>query len=319
MPDTLPAPDRASMPSAQEWRALSKSAEKCRQFAFDLYFRECWEDCRAVFGEQAVSILHGLAILCAKPDAVVGRRLRPMLDYVLEHGYAPLAAAPFCFNRHSMRAIWCHDWHVYPVDRLAFSTLWYCSGTTMLFACEDRTPLARVPASVRLAALKGDALATRRTPGQLRSRLAPPNRILNFVHVPDEPADVVRELGILFDRDARRALLRAIAHGRSVGTGGVHQALATIARLESTCPAHRLDVHEVLTRLAGQPDVQVDQLRHALDSGACLDWDTVCALLPGAASTLARWDVICVASHLIAPERPGTQAPMAAPDIGLWM
>lgn len=322
MPLTLHPGADAGAPDDAAWQQLTRLPEKRRLFADDLYFRECWADCLAVFGSGTLAMLQSLAILCAKPDAVAGRRLRPMVAYATEHGFAPLAAATFTFNRQSMRAIWCYDWHVYPVDRLAFSTLWYCTGSTVLFAFEDAAPAGPVPASVRLSALKGHASADLRSPGQLRARLNPPNRVLNFVHIPDEPADVVRELGILFDRDERRALLLNIAHARRRDCAGSHDMLASIAQLETTHAAHTLDVGAVMARVAALPGADADrvrQLRLALATHTTLDWDTLCALQPPEAPGLARWDFICLASHLIAPERPVARALMGATSPDQWL
>ena len=71
---------------------------------------------------------------------------------------------------------------------------------------------------MKLWRMKGAALAERRTPEHLRTALRMHNRMLGFVHTPDEPADAVRELAILLDEGALSRLLSeslvAFAHGR---------------------------------------------------------------------------------------------------------
>ena len=52
-----------------------------------------------------------------------------------------------------------------------------------------------VPASVELTGLKGPTDPDARAPGQLRHLLGRYSYLLNLVHTPDEPADVLRELG----------------------------------------------------------------------------------------------------------------------------
>ena len=64
-----------------------------------------------------------------------------------------------------------------------------------------------MPATVRLSNLKGGPDAATRGAGSLRSALRSANRLFTFVHTADEPADIVRELAVFFDRDERRRLL----------------------------------------------------------------------------------------------------------------
>jgi hypothetical protein len=298
---------------------LSASAEKRAAFAHDLYFRECWFDLQRASGARALGMLESIAILCAKPDAVVSRRLGPMLDYTREHGFVPVAVAPCQFTRHSMREIWRYDWHAYPADRLAFSSVLYSACDTLLFALQDIRRERTVPASVRLSDLKGDALAHRRKPGDLRSVLDPPGRFLNFVHIPDEPADIVRELGILFDIGQRRALLEEImCH---LGHDRRQHAYAAARQLEGRVEAHDLDVHKAFERIRTLPGARADamaRLAHALETGAKLGWDELCALQPPDAAGLRRWDFICLASALIAPEREVDGPLLPAADKAGW-
>lgn len=310
---------RDPAPSEHEWTLLSAIADKRAAFVHDLYFRECWFDLRQIFGARALDMLDSIAILCAKPDAVVGRRLGPMLEYALEHGFVPVAIAPCQYTRHSMREIWRYDWHAYPVDRLAFSSVLYNACDCLLFALQDVRREKGVPASVRLSDLKGGALAHQRRPGDMRSVLAPPGRFLNFVHIPDEPADIVRELGIFFDIGQRRTLLEDIM--RHLGQDRRQQAFAAVRRLEGQVTAHDLDVRQAFARIRALPGARAEsmnQLAHALESGINLNWEDLCTLVPPDAADLARWDFICLASALIAPEREVSRPLMPAAGKPHW-
>lgn len=289
------------LPSELQWRGLTALPEKKENYAQDLYFREAWPEFVEVLSELAPQRISPIAFLCAKPDAVVGRRLLPMLDFVVDHGFMPIATAPFCFTRHSMREIWRYDWHVYPADRLLFSTFWYTSVETLVFVLEDRR-WDGVPGSVRLSELKGSAALATRHPGDLRSTLHTPNSVLNFVHIPDEPADIVRELGILFERPRRLGLLEAIEERR--GVGAMTEVVAYIRQLEARCPPHDLDVMRSLHRLhAASCLSSADQsrLQKMIVAGRRMRWTDLCELID--VERASRWDVITVASHLIPLER----------------
>src|SRR5205085_200920 len=108
-----------------DWESLTLMPEKRDAYSGDLYLRECWADMSEIFGANLPNVLGSIALLNLKPDAVVGRRMRNILNFLVDHQFRPLAAVPIQFTRHSMRELWRYDWNVYPVERLAFSTIWY--------------------------------------------------------------------------------------------------------------------------------------------------------------------------------------------------
>ena len=290
-------------PTDAQWERLSVVPERRSMFAYDMYFRECWADAAATWGERVMAVASSVAVLMLKPDAVVGRRAGPVLDFVAGHGLRPVACRTTRLTRHSMRELYRYDWHIYPVDRLAFSTFWYTTDDVVAFVLEDVAPERGLPASVRLSGLKGSTPEARQ-PWHLRSVLAPPNRILNFVHVTDEPADLFREIGILLDRDDRRALLTEVA--ASLGSDRGADVRRDVAALEARVPAHDLDLERSLRRLAAVPAVgpgPVDEVAAGLAAGRSFAWDELRALLHPDAPGVDRWDFICVASHAIEAER----------------
>lgn len=305
--------------TAADWCRLTSEPEKQAEFANDFYFRECWPDFLEVWGVDPHLRLQSVALLCAKTDAVVARRLRPMLQYAVERGFRPIGVERTEFSRHSMREIWRYDWHVYPVDRLDFSTLWFSACPTLTFILRDIQPIPGIPASVRLSDLKGGPVLALRRPGDMRSVLAPPNRILNFVHIPDEPADIVRELGILFERTRRTRLLSRLAADFEVDRSD--QILAAIEAIEAEVPPHDLDVQASLRRLqaaGATTECGTKRLAAALKDEEKLGWDQILDLVDIRCPRTDRWDVICLASWLIQPERPSVAGLLPAGNLQAW-
>ncbi|MEV8535770.1 hypothetical protein [Streptomyces sp. NPDC051211] len=211
-----------------------------------------------------------------------------------------------------MRELWRYNWHVYTTDRLELMSLMHAPADSVLLILRDDRYDGVVPGSVRLADLKGSANPEQRGPEHLRSVLDPPNQIINFVHVADEPADVVRETGILLDRPGRRRLLREVASGRPEEAAA--RAATEIAEVEAACPASDFDLEEALTRLkaqaAGPADgAGVDRLRAAIASGAPLTWDELTGIVDPADPGTDFWDFVRIATSVLAAERP------AGPDL----
>lgn len=307
------------LPTSSEWEWLSVVPEKRDAFSKDLYFRDCWMDVARTFGVCTMGLLHSIAVLTIKPDAVVGRRMARILEFVMGHRFLPIAVASLHLTRHSMRELWRYDWHVYPVDRLAFSTLWYTSTEIPVIVLQDLQPQGSIPASVRLSELKGSAAPENRTDGDLRTLLNPPNRMLNFVHVAEEPIDVVRELGIFFDRTNRGALLTEIKD--NVGVDRHRDVLDEIARIEVCYPKHDLDFSLSLKRLeesAAVTQIAAGRLKRLFSSGTKIGWDELCSMVDYRDGNICQWDFICVASSLIRLEREVRSASFTGVVIDKW-
>lgn len=307
------------MPSEAAWHRLTNSAVKRELFAQDLYFRECWADAAETFGPAVHEALAPLALLSFKCDGIAGRRADATLDFLAENGFTVLASAPIRHNRHSMRELWRYNWHVYTTDRLELMTLMHSVTDSLLLIVRDDRYDGVVPATVRLADLKGSADPAQRGPQHLRTVLAPPNQIINFVHVADEPADLVRETGIFLDRPARLHLLADIAAALT-GTGPDGRATAEkqLATLEADCPPSDFDLAATFDRLqetARTSPATLSRLRTAATGGPPLTWTELTTLLP---PQTPDWDFIHIATTVLPPTRPAPPDPLPPSSPHSW-
>ena len=212
-PEVLIGADHAEPLAA----SLSALPVKRALFAVDSYFRDGWDDLLEVVPEPS-ALLHTHATLLLKPDAVAGRRLEAALDWLLEQGALVVAAERIRLDRHTTRAMWWYQWNVATRERRELADALVTAGESLLLVA--RLPDAPTPATLRLSNLKGPADPAKREPWQLRQRLDNDNFLINFVHTADEPADLVREFGILLDGPDRRRLSRRTPGGRGPGAEG---------------------------------------------------------------------------------------------------
>jgi hypothetical protein len=315
-PRSRPQP-RESAPSAEDWDELTLAPDKRRAFAPDIYFREGWADFEAVFGKDARAIVGRLALLSFKPEAVPGRRMIPTLEFVLANGLVPVAVAEVAYTRHSMRELWRYDWDIHPVDRLMLATTMHTSGPTLLWLLRDVETTDYVPTTVRLRGLRGAAAEHERRPGELRTMLAPPNRIVNFVHVADEPADLVRELGIFLGRAERRAIL----HHVKAGWPGDDRDAArdAVRRLEQKMESHDFDFEQSVHRLAASGALGADdvaRLRHGTSEP--LSWEDLCTIVDPVDPEVSVWDFISVACEVLPDLQEGTRNLVASAGLERW-
>ncbi|WP_447007554.1 hypothetical protein ACRAKI_14255 [Saccharothrix isguenensis] len=313
-----PGPVIDQDPGEQEWAGLTRSARKRELFTEDLYFREAWADALSVFGDRTTAVMGELALLNFKCDGLIGRRIGPTLSYLSANGFQVVGVSPMRHNRHSMRELWRYNWHVYTIDRLALTTVMHDATDTMLLILRDTRYDGVVPGSVRLADMKGSANPAGRDPNSLRSVLQPPNRVINFVHVADEPADIVREVGIFLDRAERRELFAQVRDRFT--TGADDEAAALRAKLEAEYAENDFDIGKALLRVEQTESVSAEdmaELRTAVDSGESLSWDRLRAIFPPD-SPVDRWDFVMIATETMVPERTGVVDLLPASSRAEW-
>jgi hypothetical protein len=282
-------------------------------FAVDSYFRDAWEDLRPLPEGDVDLVLRRHALLLLKPDAVAGRRLLPALDWLAAHAAVVVAARRLDLGRHHARAMWQYQWNVATRDRRDLADQLLAAGSSLLLLL--RLPAGGVPATVVLSSAKGPADPAGRRPGQLRERLGDGNFLLNYVHAADEPADLVRELGVLLDSRQRRAVLAEMLAGADAGA----RALALAGELYRDAPAHPLTVAPLLDRvdaLVAAGDPAAGRATAALAAagvtgadpvpagGRGTDWRALVSQLRACGVTVDRWDQIVLGTSLMAPSEP---------------
>ncbi|MGQ9366538.1 hypothetical protein [Azospirillum sp. ST 5-10] len=308
-----------------DWRWLTTVDTKVRYYGGESYFRESLADAGLVLGDGAVRLLQELTVLVFKPDAVVGRRIPVALEFLHRRGFTPLFARPFAYGRLHLREDWRFQLNQLTLDRMRLNTLLAGMSPSLMVVLRDETPPEhrRVPASVRLQMLKGPSHPERQTAEHLRFALRSWSRLLKFVHAPDEPADLVREIGILFDGDDRRALYAAMAAARRADTPAGPD--AAIADLHARHPAHDLDHGHAVARLAADlrdraaRDPALDGLHRRFESAlaACAAGRTL-AWMPferdlAAAGVPLTWDHLVLAAATIQHSFDG-EAPFVPSD-----
>jgi hypothetical protein len=221
------------------WAFLTTLPKKQYLYSRETYFREAWHDFRQVFGNETLRILQQIAFLVLKPDAFAGRRVETVLDVLENRNFVPIATQRFRWSRHTIREDWRYQLNQLSLERMELSTRLMTATDSLLVVLRDDNRPLRVPAAVRLQAMKGSSLPERHQADQLRRILKSPNRLLKFIHTADEPADIVREMGIHFDGSERRLLLETI--GRSLSTCASEALRLEISHINEEVPPHELD------------------------------------------------------------------------------
>ncbi|MEU4062668.1 hypothetical protein AB0F25_09575 [Streptomyces wedmorensis] len=295
---------------------LSRVALKRELYAGDPYYRDAWDDLRAMrgVGPDTLDVLHRATPLVLRPDALAARGGTALLAAARAAGFVPVAWETFAFDRHTTRELWRYQLNIATRERIDVMDMVMPKGKSLYVLLRDERPSA-VPASTRLSTLKGPSRPEDREPHHLRYLAGPAQAsVLTYVHVSDEPADLVRELGIFFDRPQRRELITALD-----GTADVtDEVLAALRDVEAGADAADLLFEPALARLSGRLGGRADTaelatLLRRIGSGDSRDWQAVLALADHLGIELPHWDRVAIAAELSARH---LDADPVIPDVG---
>ena len=301
-------------PTVASW--LSSDPVKRTIYCDDLYFWDGWTAfvtaCRA---EPDESLLRHLTFVLIKPEAIVGRRLDAILDFLLAKGFGIAGAWPTRVSRHAVRALWGYQINSVPMAWVHALEMGVTSGE--LFVVGLTHPLEGGVASSAAELLRLNKGTSARPGGDsLRDRLKGPARMLSFVHAPDESADVVRELAIVCggpdSADASAAGLREVVAalaGAASQLGHRSDAIERSARTVMTsrygeAAPHDLDVAATFARMRGYlRDPSCAGLPPATRAAVEAGWSEPERVLEVVVSleqahALPLWDRIVTVAHL---------------------
>jgi len=178
---------------------LSLDPRKRAIYSDDLYFWEGWAAFTAAgSGEVAEAVFRHLTFVLIKPEAIVGRRIDPILGFLGARGFGVVGAWPVRLSRHAVKALWGYQINSTSLAWVHSLELGITAGE--LFVVGLTHALERGEAGTAAELLRLSKGTSARPGGDaLRDRLKCPARLLSFVHAPDEPADVIRELAIVCD------------------------------------------------------------------------------------------------------------------------
>ncbi|MEV0455748.1 nucleoside-diphosphate kinase [Catellatospora methionotrophica] len=299
-----------------DWSLLTRTARKVELYRDEVYLREAWADLCEVAGQDRNAVLSGSALLVVRPEGVRSGRLDPTLKFLDRHGFRIVATEPVGFDRMLARELWRYQHTLASLDRLAVVDQMLSVGPALLLLMHG--PDGAVPATTALSRLKGASNPAGRPPGTLRELLDQPNRLFALVHCADEPADLVRELGILVDSPTRRRLIRALVDGEL--------AAADAARLAEfrAAPTAELDVPAALKRIcaevaaAGTAGHEALRLLDASAGGSLVPWRHLMGELTRLGIRPSAWDLALVGSSSIEYDEPHAVKLLGSPDLDAW-
>ncbi|MFC3962356.1 nucleoside-diphosphate kinase [Nocardia jiangsuensis] len=292
---------------------LTPQPEKVAAYRGDTYVAETVEQLERL-GLDPAAFAIGHSMLLLKPDAIVARAVDPALKWLHDNGYRVVAAEIIPVNRHLARALWYYAWNIASPERRRLADLLVgISDALLLVVTAPGDPL---PVPLRLARAKGPTDPRKRRPGELRHLLGRDNYLLNLVHTPDDPADVLRELAIYFPEQTRAEVIEAAraadhpdgASSSPATTGRAAAGDAPVTPLEPADRARALSeqLYARTPERSFDPGVALERIRNDLNESGTDDNPTLLNTALTRGAPVDPWSAIVLGSQVL-PMRTGTE------------
>ncbi|WP_328744037.1 nucleoside-diphosphate kinase [Streptomyces sp. NBC_00285] len=229
--------------AVQQWLRAPFTHDPVRRRTYpdDVYFREMAALLDGRDAGETERTLGRTTFVMFKPDAVVGRRIEAALDLLAGHGFAPLGALEVRVDARVCRELWRYQINAAPLAVIRAVDMILESGPPCLFValrCTQGPERTGMTAAERLGELKGSSKNRDTGGGSLRGALGCELMCLNFLHAPDDCADLIREVGVLLSGRRRDEALAMLAGEPSPGRAA--EVAAAARRLYAAHPAHSL-------------------------------------------------------------------------------
>ena len=317
------APDSRLAPL--EWSSFTRVPLKRRLYSRETYFREALSQARMALAESELrAALRFGALLLVKPDGLVAGKASAVLKYLRANNYSVLAVERPVFTRFHWRELWRYQLNCATLDRLAVNDVVLRDESLLLFLRCDAN--LDVPASVQLSLQKGPSDVFAQQPDCLRRVLGQPNRVLSFIHVADEPADIIRDLGVLLEPPTQYRVLSAFRSG-CMPPQDAELLRKTI--IESDACARDLHAQGALERVEAQvlsakdathsealQRVKVELAR--MRRGERISWRAFTTSIAESDISLDRWDLASLGAQFVVYDKPGVAKLVQGVDSKLW-
>ncbi|KAB8029193.1 nucleoside-diphosphate kinase [Fluviispira multicolorata] len=289
------------IPSNKDWKFLSIFGSKKNYFTTETYFRESWFDGFSIFENNLTNKLVRTATVVFKPEAFSARRTSDIINLIEKYNFKATLAFKIKYNRHKIRETWRYQYSEATIDRMSLIDHLYCLGDSLIVFFEDTSIDIKIPASARLHKLKGASEERLRTDESLRSIIKIPNGVIRYFHIPDEPADIVREIGIMFDRPQRLNIFESLKTSKTHERSHIEK---LICELESQHETNSFDLGSSWNRVLfaaqftnDELKKQIFDLKRRVDNHDEIGWEDIFNTLSAAKCNI--YDILTIASNVI--------------------
>lgn len=298
---------------------LTGNPRKRQFYAIDPYYREGWEDVETFAGrDRFYDYAPFVTALILRSDAIAVDGGSTIFRWLVDNGFKVHDYAIFKYTRILIREAWRYQLNIATRQRIDVMDMILKRCPSIYLLLSHPSPPCRGSVTTWLSSMKGSSAPEDRKATDLRAMIPGPQAsVITYVHVPDEPADVVRDLGLFFGKKTRRRLINSIV-GNNDASGSAESA---VYKCEVRYGGQNLDFSDAIRAVRSQLGnlspgsplrIELKTLSDDLAKGKSRDWMRLLSLIDRTKLRLIPWQRVAIAS--VVAERHNSDNPII-PDI----
>jgi nucleoside diphosphate kinase len=196
------------------------------------------------------------ALFVVQPDTFARRHAGAVVDHIGKAGFDPVASRVIQMKELQLRELWWYQLNHLTTDfKDIFDLYMNIHPSLAVVARQDVGNTRRLPAAVRLTDVKGASNPANRHPDSLRAQFDILNVLLAYMHASDGPAEMLRELHVLWGTDGFTELVQStldpkrLVRGKTDVERGKADVEANVARLTRHIPENPINFQESVDRV----------------------------------------------------------------------
>ena len=182
-------------------RAITGIIMNNKELTSDPFFRTAYNDLSSVEGLN--EFLRDYTYVLIKPDGIVGEGVDKTLNVLERAGYEVRHYAIIKCNAYMAKLLWFYTSMSFPRMFLdVASHLMNGRYVVLLLLRDNKLASSNYETTCeRLCYLKGSSVKQKRAPWNIREQIGSLNGLFAFIHSPDDPSTMIRELGVLLTEE----------------------------------------------------------------------------------------------------------------------
>ena len=195
------------------WEELHTTIKKRELFSKDLYFELSFEAANFILENNLAKTLKDYTYLMIKPETLILNKTNELISLLKDFDLVY-----YCIKRIShvqISELWKYAWSAASLIRIITNLQFYPQFDCVLLVLHKKCTKNKNACDF-LTEIKGSTPLGAYQPHTIRYKLKYINKFMNYIHTPDDVADLLRELGIFFDWDSLIEIFTAIKNKKTI-------------------------------------------------------------------------------------------------------
>ena len=222
-----------------------------RAIASDPLFRSTYNELKNKLNKSELDdFLKNYTYVLIKPDGLASGNFQKIIQVLQDEGFLVKMIKKVKFDKYQSKLMWFYDSFNFPDEFLEISSYLMKDKYSLVVIILDTNinKLECKTAAEHFTSIKGSSVKSKRSVYDIRERIGGSDGLLCFIHSPNSPFDIVRELGILLDNQLSECIKNSINQTDEISQEELDKILELIKDEQIKFEYHDLEYDKVILR-----------------------------------------------------------------------